>query len=101
MKVPVQTVETVPNQQMIGVVVTREHVLTNFKIKKMSKPIKKSVKTYIKSFTNVSGLSKSVFASIKGGIRLELDSNKSSCNNSGDCTKSTNDWACSNTGTCV
>jgi hypothetical protein len=67
----------------------------------MSKQIKKNVTTFNKSFTNEKALSKSVFASIKGGRRLELDSNKSSCNNSGDCTKSTNDWACTNTGTCV
>ena len=43
---------------------------------------------------------KGKFYSIKGGVKLQLGNNESACTNSGDCTKSTNDWSCSNTGTC-
>lgn len=65
--------------------------------------MKKSIQILLKEVKEKKGNyinNKSVFTSIKGGLAKRLDQNDDGCNNTGDCTKSTNIQSCNNSGTC-
>jgi hypothetical protein len=63
--------------------------------------MKKSIQILLKEVQEKKeSTNKSVFASIKGGLAKRLDQNDDGCNNTGDCTKSSNIQSCNNSGTC-
>jgi hypothetical protein len=69
----------------------------------MKKTIKILVDKMNKLQEKTDGTLQGGFASIKGGFAAEDDGTNASigCKNTGDCTKSTNLYGCSNTGVCL
>ena len=69
--------------------------------------MKKTIKILVDKMDKLQGKTDGTlqggFASIKGGFMNADDSTNSSigCSNTGNCTKSTNNFGCSNTGVCL